>query len=193
VLSISAFLATLIGSFLICGNSAGVSFWTSGMIAWSPWADGMLGALLVATSFTRCLTELFVFRGNLKSVRYIFLMEGLFSVALAIPAVINFGLPGLLFTCLFVHLAVVLGFSLKAANKVLARPTPIIQQILKSFLILFFIFVITAIWGSHYFKSIQAVFIVISLTGSAGVFGWVFMLQHSLRSEICNKLIFFYK
>ena len=193
VLSISAFLATLIGSFLICGNSGGVSFWTSGMITWSHWADGMLGFLLVATSFTRCLTELFVFRGNLKSVRYIYLVEGFFSVALAIPAVINFGLPGLLFTCLFVHLAVVLGFSLKAANKVLARPTLIIQQILKSFLILFFIFVITAIWGSHYFKSIQAVFIVISLTGSAGVFGWVFMLQHSLRSEICNKLIFFYK
>jgi O-antigen/teichoic acid export membrane protein len=193
VLSISAFIATLIGSFLICGNSGGVSFWTSGVIAWSPWADGVLGALLVATSFTRCLTELFVFRGNLKSVRYIFLMEGLFSVALAIPAVINFGLPGLLFTCLFVHLAVVLGFSLKAANKVLTQPTPIIQQILKSFLILFFIFVITAIWGPHHFKSIQAVFVVISLTVIAGVFGWVFMLQHSLRSEICNKFIFFYK
>jgi len=193
VLSISAFLATLIGSFLICGNSSGVSFWTSGMIAWSPWADVMLGALLVATSFTRCLTELFVFRGNLKSVRYIFLMEGLLSVALAIPAVINFGLPGLLFTCLFVHVAVVLGFSLKAANKALTQTAPIIQQILKSFLILFFVFVITALWATDYFKDIQAVFIVIFLTLISGAFGWFLMLQHSLRAEIHNKLNFFYK
>jgi hypothetical protein len=193
VVSISAFLASLIGSILVSGNSTIVSIWTSGMITWSHWADGMLGALLVATSFTRCLTELFVFRGNLKSVRYIFLVEGFFSVALTIPALINFGLPGLLFACLFVHLAVVLGFSLKAANNALTQTTPIIQQILKSFLILFFVFVITAIWGTHHFKDIQAVFIVIFLTLISGAFGWFLMLQNSLRAEIRNKLNFFYK
>jgi hypothetical protein len=120
-------------------------------------------------------------------------MEGLLSVALAIPAVINFGLPGLLFTCLFVHVAVVLGFSLKAANKALTQTAPIIQQILKSFLILFFVFVITALWATDYFKDIQAVFIVIFLTLISGAFGWFLMLQHSLRAEIHNKLNFFYK
>ena len=193
VVSISAFLASLIGSILVSGNSTIVSIWTSGMITWSHWADGMLGVLLVATSFTRCLTELFVFRGNLKSVRYIFLVEGFFSVALTIPALINFGLPGLLFACLFVHLVVVLGFSLKAANNALTQTTPIIQQILKSFLILFFVFVITAIWGTHHFKDIQAVFIVIFLTLISGAFGWFLMLQNSLRAEIRNKLNFFYK
>lgn len=190
VVSISVFLATMISSFLVIGNSAVVSIWTSGMISWNPLADAFLGALLVGTSVSRCLNELFVFKGNLKTVRHIYFVEGLFSIILSIPAVIRFGLIGLLATTLFVHLAVALSFSLKAATRALVQTGPIMRQILKSFLILFFIFICAAISPRLHLESMQTIFPAILFALIGAPLGWVFILHQPLRAEICHRIAF---
>jgi O-antigen/teichoic acid export membrane protein len=193
VVTISIFLATTISSFLIIGNSTAVSIWTSGIISWNPLANFLLGALLVGTSVSRCLNELFVFKGNLTSVRHIYLFEGLFSIVLSIPVVIRFGLVGLLAVTLFVHIVVALSFSLKAAARALVQTAPIMQQILKSFLILFFMFICAIISIRMRLESMQTVFLVILFVPIGAALGWVFILRRSLRTEICNRLNFFSK
>jgi hypothetical protein len=187
VVSISIFLATMISSFLVIGNSAVVSIWTSGMISWNPLADVLLGALLVGTSVSRCLNELFVFKGNLKTVRHIYFVEGLFSITLSIPAVIRFGLIGLLATTLFVHLAVALSFSLKAAARAFVQAVPIMRLILKSFLILFLMFVCAGLSTRLHLERAQAILFIILLAPAGGFLGWSLLLHRSLRTEISHR------
>jgi hypothetical protein len=187
VVSISIFLATMISSFLVIGNSAVVSIWTSGMISWNPLADVLLGALLVGTSVSRCLNELFVCRGNLRTVRHIYFVEGLFSITLSIPAVISFGLIGLLATTLFVHLAVALSFSLKAAARALVQAVPIMRLILKSFLILFLMFVCAGLSTRMHLERTQAILFIILFAPVGGFLGWSLLLHRSLRTEISHR------
>ena len=190
VTAISIFLATMISSFLVIGNSTVVSIWTSGMISWNPRADILLGALLVGTSASRCLNELFVCKGNLRTVRHIYFVEGLFAITLSIPAVIRFGLVGLLATTLFVHLAVALSFSLKAAARALVQTATITRQILKSFLILFFMFVCAAISPRLHLESMLTIFLAILFALIGAALGWVFILHRSLRAEIFHRAAF---
>jgi O-antigen/teichoic acid export membrane protein len=187
VVSISIFLATMISSFLVIGNSAVVSIWTSRMISWNPLADVLLGALLVGTSVSRCLNELFVYKGNLKTVRHIYFVEGLFSITLSIPAVIRFGLIGLLATTLFVHLAVALSFSLKAAARAFVQAVPIMRLILKSFLILFLMFVCAGLSTRLHLERTQAILFIILFAPVGGFLGWSLLLHRSLRTEISHR------
>jgi len=188
VVAISIFLATVFSSFLVIGNSTLVSIWTYGIISWNPLADVLLGALLVGTGVSRCLNELFVCKGNLRTVRHIYFLEGLFFITLSIPAVIRFGLIGLLATSLFVHLAVTLSFSLKAATQALAQTGPIIRQILKSFLILFFMFVCSAISASLHLEGIRAIFHLVLFASIGAALGWFFILHRPLRTEIFYRI-----
>jgi len=188
VVSITTFLATLFASVLVCANSSVVSIWTSGMMSWSRWADALLGCLLVATCISRCLTELFVFRGDLRSVRHISLLEGLLVIAFGIPAALKFGLIGLLFTSFFVHVFITLHFSLRAAIRTANQTTPFVQQILKSFLILFVIFVFSVKWVGWRPENIRAVFSALLLVSIGSAFAWHFILHHSLRHEARRRV-----
>jgi O-antigen/teichoic acid export membrane protein len=188
VVSISAFLATLIGSILVSGNSAIVSIWTSGMMNWSPWADFLLGVLLVATSVTRCLTELFVFRGNLRSVRYVFLFEGLISVALAIPAVIRFGFVGLLAATFLAHLIVTLSFSLRAAADVYIPTRAISLLLLLSFSILSGLFIFSMFWHAFALTPVATMCFSLVFAAVAGFLAWHFLLNPPLREEINGRI-----
>jgi len=181
VVSITVFLASLFASILVPGNSAVVSIWTSGMITWPRWADPLLGALLITTSVTRCLAELFVFRGNLKTVRHIYLAEGLFTIALSIPAVSYFGLIGLLSSALFVHLAVTFFSTARAVVKTGFPTLHICFLILKSFLIISLLFILQRV----HFWGIPWTFFSIFYFAPLGAFlGWHYFLDGTLRAEI---------
>lgn len=181
VVSITAFSATLFASALVSGNSAVVSIWTSGVIKWDWWADTLLGALLIATSVTRCLTELFVFRGNLKTVRHIYLAEGLLTIVLSIPAVSYFGFAGLLASALFVHLAVTFFSTSRAIVKAGFPAFQIRNLILKSFSIISLLFILQK---DHYLE-VPWIFFSIFFFAPLGAFlGWHYLLDGTLRAEI---------
>jgi len=190
VVSITVFLATLFASILVSGNSAVVSIWTSGIINWNQRADILLGALLVATSVTRCLTEFFVFRGNLTSVRYIYLIEGVLSIALAIPATIRFGSVGLIASTLLVHVVVTLYFSLRAVAKTLFHSISIATQTLKSFLILSALFILAHYLNAqHFFISFSILFMLLLVFFGWGLC-WFFLLSYPLRVEAVSRISF---
>ena len=188
VVSISAFIATLIGSFLICGNSAVVSIWTSEVVIWNPWADLLLAVLLVATAVTRCLNELFVFKGNLKSVRYIYLIEGFFVIVISIPATMRFGLVGLLGTALFVHLVVALRFSLRAAKKALVQTKAITFLFIPSSLVFVFLFIFSRCWATYSFGTWITILSSLIFVCVGGFFSWHSLLSRSLRTETWERI-----
>ena len=141
----------------------------------------MLGALLIATSVTRCLAELFVFRGNLKTVRHIYLAEGLFTIALSIPAVSYFGLIGLLSSALFVHLAVTFFSTARAVVKTGFPTLHIRYLILKSFLIISLLFILQRV---HYWGVPWTFFSIFFFAPLGAFFGWHYLLNGTLRAEI---------
>ena len=183
IISISTFLSTLFALFLICANSIFISIWTSGIICWDQWADFLLGFLLVITGITRCLTELFVFRGSLKTVRHIYLIEGLLSLALSIPAVSCFGLTGLLASAFFAHLVATFFSTFRAVVNTGFSVIHIRRLIINSFLIIIIIFILTKI---HFFDSAWPFFSIILYFSLGALMGWRFLLDETLRTEIVN-------
>jgi O-antigen/teichoic acid export membrane protein len=191
VVSITIFLATLFATVLVSGNSAVVSIWTSGMMSWTRYADALLGSLLVTTCVSRCLTELFVFRGNLKSVRYIFLLEGMVSVSLALTVAAKFGSFGILFMALLAHLSVTFCFSLRAVAEAFSQANSVSWWILKSFLILSAVFIIShALSQQHITMTCQLLFMLLLVVLSSGL-SWYLLLSRPLRAEVVERFISF--
>lgn len=191
VVSLSTFLATLIGAVLIAGNSALISAWTSKVISWPSEADILLGYFLVATSVTRCLAELFVFRGNLKSIRHIYLLEGLLSIALAIPSVMRFGLAGLLAATLLVHLFVTMVFLLSVVAKTMSSPSIIIRMVITSFLILALLSLLSSLFQNRASNVIYTILFASFVSTLGGFLGWNLLLIRPLRSEILQRISWF--
>jgi len=190
IVSISIFTAALIGSSLVCGNSVFISIWTAGIVTWSPWADILLALLLLATAVTRCLNELFVCRGDLKTVRHIYLIEGLFFFVIAIPAGIKFGLLGLLASSLLAHLVVSLSFSLKAAAKTLLPTKSYFLQFLRATLFLLTSFAFCFLWRSLQLELMYTVHFVVLFLIFSTFFGWHFLLPTSVKSEVFSRIKF---
>ncbi len=118
----SLFVATSGAVALVVANATVVRWWTSGVIEWSFRWDLLLGALLLATTCSRCLVGLFGIAGNLRPVRNLYLAEAAVFIAIGIPAAAHFGIAGLMGASLLVHLMFTLAFSAVAARRLL-RPT----------------------------------------------------------------------
>jgi O-antigen/teichoic acid export membrane protein len=78
---------------LAFGNAAFVSLWTGGKIAWPHAADPFLAAWLILASVAAALTTRALAGKELRRIRHIYLLEGIFGTALAAWAVPRFGLP----------------------------------------------------------------------------------------------------
>lgn len=115
----SLLLATVGAVVLVIANSRAVSWWTSGVIAWSSHWDLLLGALLLATTCSRCLIGLFGVAGNLRPVRNLYLAEAVMFVVIGVPAAFWFGIPGLLVSSLCSHLLVTLGYSTRVVKSII--------------------------------------------------------------------------
>jgi hypothetical protein len=190
VVSITVFLATMFASVLVLANRLVITIWTSGIIGWNLWSDVLLGALLIATGFTRCLIEVFVIRGNLKPVRYIYFFEGLISITLAIPVVLMCGITGLLAVALLFHFAVTLCLSLRAVNKVLFYSISLATLVLKSFLILAALLFLSLYFNGQHPAFIFPIISTLSLVCIGWALSWLFLLSSSLQAEVVNRLSF---
>ena len=135
VVSITAFLATLGAAMLLAGNTAIVGFWTSGSIFWNTPYDGLLAALLLANSSSRCLISVFGSMLGYRPVRHIYFLEGCVFIALAIPATRFFGIPGILGASLICHVLITLQLSFKEVNKVLKFSRGIIRPLVSAAII----------------------------------------------------------
>ncbi|MEI8342017.1 MAG: hypothetical protein WCH43_10855, partial [Verrucomicrobiota bacterium] len=71
------------------------ALWTSGKVGWSPVNDWLLGATLLVFSTTRCHTNFVVVTRDVGLMKYVYFLEGIAFVGVAILMVSRFGFPGL--------------------------------------------------------------------------------------------------
>jgi O-antigen/teichoic acid export membrane protein len=187
VVALTTLLATIGACALMAGNSPFIFFWTSGIVEWSPLFDCILAALLLITSFSRCLISLFGIASNVRPIRHIYFVEGALFIALAFPAAAYFGIGGLLSASLFAHFAVTCILSLRACGRILSNLQPIIRSGLVSMAITLFIALLsffTVQLPNHLLASIFRLALLVAL---AALLGWLFIFTASLRAEFKTK------
>jgi O-antigen/teichoic acid export membrane protein len=188
VMSVMAFLTLISATGLMMGNQMLVSHWTSGVIHWSLGADVMLAALLIASSFSRPLVEIFTIVGDPSPVRYIYLLEGCLFIMLALPAVRHFGVIGVLVASLVARLSVTLVISSRLASTLLDSMRPLVS-LLRTTLMITFVVLAVAV-TINFFHPSAMLFIPLSLllviSVSAGA--WLIVLPKKMKSSIILKI-----
>lgn len=187
-LSLTVFLAAVGGTGLILGNSPLVKLWSSGSIVWSNQLDLILGLLLFATMTTRCLISLFGMAGNLRPVRFVYFLEGILFIALAIPAAIRFGLGGVLASSMIAHLGVTGALSVGAARSLLPSLRPMARPVFSAIGCL--ILAVACLRIDAFVDASAQMRLVISaglMVPFAGI-AWKTILTSNLRHEIAVRL-----
>jgi O-antigen/teichoic acid export membrane protein len=130
IIDISMALATIGAAGLILGNQSLISIWTDGLIHWPMQCDVLLGFLLVATTLSRCFTGLFGMIGNMRPIRFIYLMEGLIFLTTAYFAATRYGLIGVVAASLVAHIIVTLSWSIGVQGEFLLKMPDMIRILL---------------------------------------------------------------
>lgn len=187
-LRMSLALATLAAVGLAGFNSEFVKIWTKGAITWPPFGDTLLAAMLILTSLTRNFVGLFGIIKSFRTVRLLYLCEGIAFIPLAIYSTKIYGLVGIVAASLAAHLIITLPFSLRAALKILGSCKPIQAGFVLS-LILIALGTAVAWFGREFQLSTpwQAVIILITLLLSAGLI-WFLALPLPVRHHLATCL-----
>lgn len=92
VCSLAAYVAI---SFALC-NSAFVHFWISGKIQWSPLNDLLLGLWLIILTQLNCHNSFVLLSKRIQAMRYVYFVEGLVFVVMAILVSGSGGVPAII-------------------------------------------------------------------------------------------------
>jgi O-antigen/teichoic acid export membrane protein len=93
---LSASLCVLAGTIFAVCNQPFVRIWLGGKYSWSPRNDALLAVWLLLQTVARCHLGLVGVSKDIRSMRYIYLVEGAFFVSLALLALRQGGVSGLL-------------------------------------------------------------------------------------------------
>jgi len=178
----------LVATGLAAGNRSMVSVWTHGSIQWSWTNDLLLALLVVLRNINGCFVGLFGLLKNWKPVRYIYFLEGVLFVPVAIFLADRFGLIGVLIASLIAHLVVTTTLSARAAMQILGSWVLIRKGIAVSLLLIIgsATFALTAERISMGNRLILASTFAISMTSIAVI--WRFVLPITIRIEIVGKI-----
>ena len=188
VCSITLFLATIGASGLILGNQLLVSLWTSGAIHWEPLFDLLLAILLIITSLSRCFVGSFGIIGNLAPVRYLYFLEGIFFIILAIPATRAYGIMGLLGASLVSHLSVTLVISAKESTKFLDSMISLLKKGSASVIVVFLVYGAVTCNSSFHFPSVLTYSLTVCILLGTSFAAWLFMLPRRIKSDLVLKI-----
>jgi len=185
---ITLFLATIGASGLILGNQLLVSLWTLGAIHWEPIFDLLLAMLLIITSLSRCLVGIFGITGNLASVRYLYFLEGIFFIILAIPATRSFGILGLLGASLVSHLSVTLVLSAKETTKFLDAMFTLLKKGSVAVIVIFLVYGAITFNSTLHSSSVFTYFLSSCIILGASCMAWFIMLPPKIKSDLMLKI-----
>ncbi len=183
IVAITSFIATIGGAAIVTQNQLLVSLWTSGVIKWSLMLDALLATLLVITSISRCFTGIFGIIGNISPIRYIYFIEGILFILLAIPAARYYGVIGLLLTSVLVHITTTLLFSIKISSKII-NSMKVRKQIANSLIIIAFTTLATLVISKLISKSGTCILFSVCIIILASISSWRVLLTQKNDSRI---------
>jgi O-antigen/teichoic acid export membrane protein len=188
VVSVTAFLATIGATALMMGNQMLISLWTSGVIHWSLGADVILAALLLVTSLSRCFVSIFGLVRDLRPVRYIYFLEGCVFILLALPAVRQFGVIGVLASSLVAHLSVTMIISGRVASTWLDSMRPLVHIIWSTLVITLVVLVVAIAINSFHPSTIVVIPLSLLIILSVTVAVWLIILPKKIRQDISIRI-----
>jgi O-antigen/teichoic acid export membrane protein len=177
-------IATVAGVSLAAGNSSMVTIWTRGAVHWSWSNDLLLGLLIVLRNINGCLVGLFGLIKDWRPVRYLYLVEGILFVPLAIFGASHFGLPGVLFASLLSHLLVTTTFSARAASAIIGSSLRLRRGLLASLVLI----LLASVLGRISQTASLNPYVVVVATGAVAALttltGWLWILPDTIRNEV---------
>ena len=188
VCSITLFLATIAATGLMIGNQILVSLWTSGVIHWSLGADVILVALLLVTSLSRCFVSIFGLVGDLRPVRYIYFLEGCVFILLALPAVKQFGVIGVLAASLVAHLSVTMVISGRLASTWLDTMRPLVHIIWSTLVITLVVLGVAVATKFFHASALLVIPLTLLIILSVTVAAWLMILPQKIRQDISIRI-----
>ena len=84
------------GLILAFANGPFLTVWTAGRIAWSGWNDALLGVWLVQLGVFHGFVMLVLLSKQVRAMRFVYLGEGLLSVAASVLLAPRYGLPAMI-------------------------------------------------------------------------------------------------
>ena len=116
-------LATVWVALLMAfGNTAFVDFWTNGRIHWEPVNDGLLALWFVLLTQDGCHNNMIFNTKRLGAATYMYFIEGLAFVALALLVVPHFGIPGMLVCSIVCTILFTLNYGTRRVAKLMGVP-----------------------------------------------------------------------
>ncbi len=122
IASFSVFLGI---SFALC-NSPFVHIWTAGKISWSPLNDILLAAWLVLLSLQSVHNNLVIATKQIRMLRYVFFLEGLSFIALAILVGAQMGMPGIIFASIICTAAYSFAYGIWRSSRYFESSFPLV-------------------------------------------------------------------
>jgi hypothetical protein len=188
VVSVTTFLATIGATALMMGNQMLIALWTSGVIHWSLGADVILAALLLVTSLSRCFVSIFGLVGDLRPVRYIYFLEGCVFILLALPAVRQFGVIGVLASSLAAHLSVTMVISGRVATAWLDSMRPLVHIIWTTIVITLVVLAVAVAINVSHPSTIVVIPLSLLIILSVTVAVWLMILPQKIRQDIALRI-----
>lgn len=124
IFSATAALAAIGGAGLAVCNRGMIEIWTRSAIHWPASGDLLLGLGLICTALSRSLVGLFGITKNLRPVRYVYLVEGMVFITIALVLGKMWGIGGILIASLLAQLLITTPLALLAARPVLRTIHP---------------------------------------------------------------------
>lgn len=104
VLCLSGSIGVYAGIVVATCNHAFVQIWTHGKVAWLPINDAFMAGLLITTSVNRCYGGLAWVTKQVKFMRFIYFVEGLIFVSVAIAIVSRTQFAGLILAAMICNI-----------------------------------------------------------------------------------------
>jgi O-antigen/teichoic acid export membrane protein len=174
---------------ILAGNQAVLKIWTSSAIHWSFESNILLSLLLIGTCVSRCFVSIFSMVGDLRRVRYIYLLETFGFMLVAIPFTRYFGINGILLASVMAQIGITVVVSIRSASRILESTKELLSLCIKTSYILIPIVVVAAVINSISGNNISILFEVIILLIVVAIACFAIILSKETRQDIINKIL----
>ena len=104
-------------------NSGFVDLWTGGRIGWSAWNDLLMGILLVVRIATRCHVDFVALTKDIRSLKYLYLAEGITFVAFASLLSGSGGFPAMIILAILLDVVFVGSYGARRVARIFGTTT----------------------------------------------------------------------
>lgn len=186
--------STVIAVGIATGNTAFIAIWTNGAIGWSWFCSVLLAILIVVRNLSAGYVNFFSFTKKWKTVRYLYLVEAMLFVPLAIIFARRFDIAGVIAASLIAHTLITVPLAHRSVKMVIGTAYGIKKICVISFSLIAGFAVFGRIFENG-FQSSQTIIFILSIVFSSisFYFCWLLILPDTTKCFLLDKIHFLRK